>query len=97
MAARIPFLGAGGPYLYPGKSARHLVPSSNFLGNYIGPTINRTARLRDLAHGGQTVISGAAEPLVVDQLPSGIWLADLGTTPLRDLPGLGLGGGAVRR
>src|SRR4029077_6647149 len=28
-------------------------------GNYIGPTINRTARLRDLAHGGQTVLSGA--------------------------------------
>ena len=26
-------------------------------GNYIGPTINRTARLRDLAHGGQTVLS----------------------------------------
>ena len=25
--------------------------------NYIGPTINRTARLRDLAHGGQTVLS----------------------------------------
>ena len=27
-------------------------------GNYAGPTINRTARLRDLAHGGQTVLSG---------------------------------------
>ena len=27
--------------------------------NYTGPTINRTARLRDLAHGGQTVLSGA--------------------------------------
>ena len=27
-------------------------------GNYIGPTINRTARLRDLAHGGQTVLVG---------------------------------------
>src|ERR1700757_4160424 len=27
-------------------------------GNYIGATINRTARLRDLAHGGQTVLSG---------------------------------------
>ena len=26
--------------------------------NYIGPTINRTARIRDLAHGGQTVLSG---------------------------------------
>ena len=33
-------------------------------GNYIGPTINRTARLRDLAHGGQTVLSGTTEALV---------------------------------
>ena len=32
-------------------------------GNYVGPTINRTARLRDLAHGGQTVLSGATEPI----------------------------------
>ena len=40
-------------------------------GNYVGPTINRTARLRDLAHGGQTVLSGTTEPLVVDQLPDG--------------------------
>ncbi|MGZ4512084.1 MAG: ATP-binding protein, partial [Mycobacterium sp.] len=55
-------------------------------GNYIGPTINRTARLRDLAHGGQTVLSGATEPLVLDQLPDGVTLADLGTHPLRDLP-----------
>jgi predicted ATPase/class 3 adenylate cyclase/DNA-binding CsgD family transcriptional regulator len=55
-------------------------------GNYIGPTINRTARLRDLAHGGQTVLSGAVEPLVVDQLPPGATLIDLGTHPLRDLP-----------
>jgi predicted ATPase/class 3 adenylate cyclase/DNA-binding CsgD family transcriptional regulator len=55
-------------------------------GNYIGPTINRTARLRDLAHGGQTVLSGAAEALVVDRLPTDAWLIDLGTHPLRDLP-----------
>ncbi len=55
-------------------------------GNYIGPTINRTARLRDLAHGGQTVLSGATEPLVVDQLPDDVTLTDLGTHPLRDLP-----------
>jgi len=54
--------------------------------NYVGPTINRTARLRELAHGGQTVLSGATEPLVVDQLPAGAWLTDLGTHPLRDLP-----------
>src|SRR6516165_4550078 len=54
--------------------------------NYIGPTINRTARLRDLAHGGQTVLSGATEVMVVDRLPAGAWLTDLGTYPLRDLP-----------
>src|ERR1700682_1138079 len=44
--------------------------------NYIGPTINRTARLRDLAHGGQTVLSSVAEALVV---PADAWLTDLGT------------------
>ncbi|OBI04363.1 transcriptional regulator [Mycobacterium scrofulaceum] len=54
--------------------------------NYAGPTINRTARLRDLAHGGQTVLSGATESMVVDRLPDGVWLADLGSYPLRDLP-----------
>ena len=55
-------------------------------GNYAGPTINRTARLRDLAHGGQTVLSGATEVMVLDRLPAGAWLTDLGTHPLRDLP-----------
>src|SRR3954463_989979 len=55
-------------------------------GNYAGSTINRTARLRDLAHGGQTVLSGATEDMVVDRLPAGAWLTDLGTHPLRDLP-----------
>jgi len=33
-------------------------------GNYMGPTINRAARLRDLAHGGQTVVSGTTTDLV---------------------------------
>src|ERR1700757_3725936 len=55
-------------------------------GNYIGPTINRTARLRDLAHGGQTVLSGTTDDLVVDGLPADAWLNDLGTHHLRDLP-----------
>jgi predicted ATPase/class 3 adenylate cyclase/DNA-binding CsgD family transcriptional regulator len=55
-------------------------------GNYIGPTINRTARLRDLGHGGQTLMSGATEAMVVDHLPIDSWLNDLGTHPLRDLP-----------
>jgi predicted ATPase/class 3 adenylate cyclase/DNA-binding CsgD family transcriptional regulator len=55
-------------------------------GNYAGSTINRTARLRDLAHGGQTVLSGATEVMVLDRLPPDAWLTDLGTHPLRDLP-----------
>ena len=55
-------------------------------GNYAGPTINRTARLRDLAHGGQTVLSGVTESLVVDRLPDGVWLTELGSYPLRGVP-----------
>ncbi|BBZ71635.1 transcriptional regulator [Mycobacterium paraseoulense] len=56
--------------------------------NYAGPTINRTARLRDLAHGGQTVLSGITESLVLERLPDGAWLAELGSYPLRDMPRL---------
>jgi class 3 adenylate cyclase len=52
-------------------------------GNYIGPTINRAARLRDLAHGGQTVLSGATEEMVFDRLPPETWLMDLGSHELR--------------
>ncbi len=55
-------------------------------GNYIGPTINRTARIRDLGHGGQTLLSGATESMVLDHLPEDAWLNDLGAHPLRDLP-----------
>lgn len=54
--------------------------------NYVGRTINRSARLRDLAHGGQTVLSGTTADLVIDRLPADVWLTDLGTHYLRDLP-----------
>lgn len=54
--------------------------------NYAGPTINRTARLRDLAHGGQTVLSGATEAMVLDRLPADARLTELGMHALRDLP-----------
>src|ERR1700727_504240 len=55
-------------------------------GNYAGPTINRTARLRDLGHGGQTLLSGATEARVLDALLADAWLSDLGTHALGDLP-----------
>jgi class 3 adenylate cyclase len=55
-------------------------------GNYMGPTINRAARLRDLAHGGQTVLSGMTTDLVGNLLPDQAWLVDFGRHVLRDLP-----------
>jgi class 3 adenylate cyclase len=55
-------------------------------GNYMGPTINRAARLRDLAHGGQTVLSGPTTDLVGNLLPDQAWLVDFGRHMLRDLP-----------
>jgi predicted ATPase/class 3 adenylate cyclase/DNA-binding CsgD family transcriptional regulator len=55
-------------------------------GNYIGPTINRTARVRDLGHGGQILLSGTTEALVLDMLPPDVWLTDLGAHELRGVP-----------
>ncbi|HET9877152.1 MAG TPA: adenylate/guanylate cyclase domain-containing protein, partial [Mycobacterium sp.] len=55
-------------------------------GNYAGPAINRTARIRDLAHGGQTVLSSATEAMVIDRLPPDVWLTELGSYPLRGVP-----------
>ena len=54
-------------------------------GNYVGPAIIRTARLRNVAHGGQTVASEATRELVVDALPDGASLRDLGVHRLKDL------------
>ena len=54
-------------------------------GRYQGIALNRTARLRELAYGGQTLLSGTTCDLVVDHLPTGAWLRDLGIHRLRDL------------
>ena len=54
-------------------------------GNYIGTAINRCARIRALAHGGQTLLSRTTHDLVVERLPVGASLVDLGPQRLRDL------------
>lgn len=54
-------------------------------GRYAGQAIIRAARLRAVAHGGQTVVSRATAELVSDVLPAGVALVDLGTHRLRDL------------
>jgi predicted ATPase/class 3 adenylate cyclase/DNA-binding CsgD family transcriptional regulator len=54
-------------------------------GNYFGQTVIRCARLRAVGHGDQILVSDAAAGLVVDQLPEGVILADLGSHRLKDL------------
>jgi predicted ATPase/class 3 adenylate cyclase len=54
-------------------------------GDYYGSAVNRCARLRAAAHGGQVLLSGATQALVQDQLPEGISLHDLGEHRLKDL------------
>jgi predicted ATPase/DNA-binding CsgD family transcriptional regulator len=52
---------------------------------YTGAALTRCARLRDIAHEGQTLLSSATASLVADTLPEGAVLRDLGTHRLRDL------------
>jgi predicted ATPase/class 3 adenylate cyclase len=54
-------------------------------GDYLGPEVNRAARLMAIAHGGQILVSEASEPLVHERLPEGSRLVDLGEQRLRDL------------
>jgi predicted ATPase/DNA-binding CsgD family transcriptional regulator len=52
---------------------------------YTGAALQRCARLRDIAHGGQILLSSATASLTADALPPGARLCDLGTHRLRDL------------
>ncbi len=54
-------------------------------GDYIGPVANRTARLLDIGHGGQVLVTAATYALLADRLPGGIGLRDLGEQRLKDL------------
>src|ERR1700758_663783 len=54
-------------------------------GDYFGRAVNRAARLRSLAAGGQILCSGATAELVVDSMPDDVELADLGMRQLKNL------------
>ncbi|MCV7401162.1 AAA family ATPase [Mycobacterium fragae] len=54
-------------------------------GDYFGRAVNRAARLRSLAAGGQILCSGATAELVIDSLPDDVMLKDLGMRQLRNL------------
>ncbi len=53
--------------------------------DYVGPILNRVARLMSAGHGGQVLLSQATCELVSDRLPTGVTLVDLGERRLRDL------------
>src|SRR5918998_789931 len=61
------------------RMALHTGEADLRMGDYYGSAVNRCARLRAAAHGGQTLVSLAVEQLVRDHAPPGINLRDLGT------------------
>jgi predicted ATPase/class 3 adenylate cyclase len=67
------------------RAALHTGACQERDGDYFGPTVNRTARLLAIGHGGQSLVSGATAELLGD-LP-GEWgtLEDLGQHRLKDL------------
>jgi predicted ATPase/class 3 adenylate cyclase/DNA-binding CsgD family transcriptional regulator len=54
-------------------------------GTYRGSSLNRCARLRSIAHGGQIVLSQAVYEVLAERLPPSASLRDLGAQRLRDL------------
>ncbi len=67
------------------RAAVHVGEAYGSHGDYYGPSVNRCARLRAIGHGGQTLLSGATEAAVRNQLPQGTSLRYLGSHRLRDL------------
>jgi class 3 adenylate cyclase len=54
-------------------------------GDYLGPAVNRVARLLTVASGGQMLLSGVVAELLSDELPEDVVLRELGTRQLKDL------------
>ncbi|MCL1594256.1 MAG: adenylate/guanylate cyclase domain-containing protein, partial [Actinomycetia bacterium] len=67
------------------RASLHTGAADLRMGDYYGPVVNRAARLRSIAHGGQTIMSGATYQLVQDQLPVGVSIVDMGDHGLKDL------------
>jgi predicted ATPase/class 3 adenylate cyclase len=53
--------------------------------DYVGIDVHRAARIAASAHGGQVVLSKPTHDLVLDSLPDGVTIEDLGEHRLKDL------------
>jgi predicted ATPase/class 3 adenylate cyclase/DNA-binding CsgD family transcriptional regulator len=67
------------------RMALHTGEADERDGDYFGPPLNRVARLLSTGHGGQVLLSRAAQELVREQLPEETALRDLGERRLKDL------------
>ena len=67
------------------RASLHTGDAELQMGDYYGPSVNRAARLRGIAHGGQTVMSNSTYALVHDRMPEGVTLVDMGPHRLKDL------------
>jgi predicted ATPase/class 3 adenylate cyclase len=54
-------------------------------GSWYGPAVNRAARLRSMADGGRTLVSGVTAGLVADQLPDAVRLLYRGRRVLQGI------------
>jgi class 3 adenylate cyclase len=53
---------------------------------YVGISVHAAARICFAAHGGQIILSGAVRSAVLEELPDGVTLSDLGAWRFRGLP-----------
>ena len=67
------------------RMALHTGSAEERGGDYFGQPLNRVARLMAAGHGGQTLLSLAAQELTRDALPALATLLDLGPHRLKDL------------
>ena len=74
-----------GAIALPTRAAVHTGEAELRGGDFYGQTLNRAARLRSLARGGQILLSRATADLVADQLPAGARLVDVGAHQLKGL------------
>jgi predicted ATPase/DNA-binding SARP family transcriptional activator len=67
------------------RMALHTGVTEERADDYVGPTLNRVARLLSAGHGGQVLLNQTTCELVREHLPAQVCLRDLGEHTLKDL------------
>jgi predicted ATPase/class 3 adenylate cyclase len=67
------------------RMALHTGETEERIDDYVGPLLNRVARLMSVAYGGQVLMTHVTYELVRDHLPEGARLRDLGEHRLKDI------------